>query len=291
MKTAILWAIVLAATLNLPFTNPPLAAGAPAAGLGLTNEFFAMDTGVHGDALKTPEARAKLVKELGYAGLGWTPPGIPEMLAALDREGLKMPTLYLGVRIGQGEQQYDPQLPKYIALLKGRPTILWLTITSKSDKPSATEGDARAVGVIREIADLAQGSGLRVALYPHYGAWLERIQDAVRVVKQVDRANVGVTFNLCHCLRVGDESQIPGLLQAARPYLFVVTVNGAEHEGDWNRLIQPLDRGAFELSPFLGQLQAIQFPGPIGLQHYGLKGEASENLRRSMAAWRKLTAP
>ena len=283
--------MALAAMWALPFTNPSLGAAESAAGLGLTNEFFAMDTGVHGDGLKTPGDRAKFLKELGYSGIGWTPPAIPEMLAALDREGLQMPTLYLGVRIGEGEQKYDPQLPKYIELLKGRPTILWLTIASNSDKPSATEGDARAVAVIREIAGLAQGSGLRVALYPHYGAWLERVQDAVRVVKKVDRANVGVTFNLCHCLRAGDEQKIPELLQAARPHLFVVTINGADHEGDWSRLIQPLDRGTFELAPFLGQLKAIHFPGPIGLQHYGIKGDAQENLRRSMAAWRRLTAP
>ena len=291
MKTATLSAIALATTLILHFFNPPPAAAEPPAVPGLTNEFFAMDTGVHGDGLKTPEARAKLLKELGYAGIGWTPPGIPEMLAALDREGLKMPTLYLGVRIGEGEQKYDPLLPKYIEQLKGRPTILWLTVTSKSDKPSAPEGDERAVAVIREIADLARGAGLRVALYPHYGAWLERIQDAVRIVKKADRPNVGVTFNLCHCLRVGDEAKIPELLEAARPSLFVVTINGADREGDWNRLIQPLDRGAFDLAPLLKQVKAIQFRGPIGLQHYGIKGDAQENLRRSMEAWRKLTAP
>jgi len=277
--------------LVLQFAAGALAELMPPLRHGLTNEFFAMDTGVHGDDLKTPEARAKLLKELGYSGIGWTPPGIPEMLAALDRESLRMETLYLSVRIGEGEQKFYPQLPKYIELLKGRGTILWLQISSKSLPPSAAAGDERAVAVIREIAMMAQTSGLRVALYPHAGTWLERVQDAVRVAQKVDRANVGVTFNLCHCLRVGDERKIPELLRSCQPYLFVVTINGADHQGDWDRMIQPLDRGAFDLPNFLGCLKAINFTGPIGLQHFGIRGDARENLRRSMVAWRKLAAP
>lgn len=247
-----------------------------------------MDTGVHGAGLKTPEAKAQVLKELGFTGIGWTPPGISEMLTALDREGLSMATLYVGIRIGQGEQKFDPQLPKYIEELKGRGTIIWLQISSKSDPLSDPEGDPRAVAVIREIADSAQAAGLRVALYPHAGAWLERVQDAVRVVKKVDRANVGVTFNLCHCLQVGDEGKISELLQECRPHLLVVTINGAEHQGNWDQLIQPLDRGGFDVARFHRQLQGINFTGPIGLQHYGIKGDARENLRRSMAAWQKL---
>jgi len=257
--------------------------------LELTNEFFAMDTGVHGDTLQTPAAKAKLLKELGYAGIGWTPPAIPEMLAALDLAGLKMNTLYVGAHMGEGEQKYDPQLPANIKLLKGRDTIIWLFITSKSDPPSSSDSDARAVELVREVADMAAASGLRVALYPHTRLWLERIQDAIRLVKKVERPNVGVTFNLCHCLKVGDSGRIPILLREARPNLFAVTINGADPEGDWDRLIQPLDRGSFDVRGVLRTLQEIQYSGPIGLQLYGVKGDARENLRRSMEAWKDLT--
>ena len=48
-------------------------AAAPAAemnGKGLTNEFFAMDTGLHGPGLEMPEQKAKALKELGYPGIG-----------------------------------------------------------------------------------------------------------------------------------------------------------------------------------------------------------------------------
>ena len=31
------------------------------------------------------------------------------------------------------------------------------------------------------------------------------------------------------------------------PHLFVVSINGADHEGDWDRLIQTLDRGEYDV--------------------------------------------
>jgi sugar phosphate isomerase/epimerase len=257
-------------------------------GFGMTNNFFAMDTGVHGEGLETPAAKAKFLKALGFSGIGWTPPAVDEMLPALQRDGLKMETLYLTVRIGEGEKKFDPQIPKYIQTLKGQGTILWVTISAKSLSPSDMEGDTRAVESIREISEMADAAGLRVALYPHAGAWLERVQDAVRIVKKVERKNVGVTFNLCHCLRVGDEAKIPNLLKEIAPHLFVVTINGADHEGGWGKLIQPLDQGAFDVTGFLAQLKTVNFTGPVGLQLYGVKGDARENLRRSMIAWRKL---
>jgi sugar phosphate isomerase/epimerase len=259
-------------------------------GKGLTNEFFAMDTGLHSPGLDTPEQKVKLLKELGYPGIGWTPPKVAEMLQALDAEGLHMPTLYIGAHIGTNEEKYDPQLPKNIELLKGRGTTIWLFINSKTDKTSDPQADSRAIATITEIANYAHAAGSRVALYPHTGYWMERVQDAVRLADKINRPDVGVTFNLCHCIRVGDREKIPQLLDLARPRLFLVTLNGADKEGDWPQLIQPLDSGNYDIAGFLGELRRINFRGPIGLQHYGIKGDAKENLQRSLAAWKKLTA-
>src|SRR5262249_27725877 len=55
-KRAALQSVVL--VLGFLIGLPSVFAGA------LTNEFFAMDTGVHGDTLKNPADKAKLLKEL-----------------------------------------------------------------------------------------------------------------------------------------------------------------------------------------------------------------------------------
>jgi hypothetical protein len=43
--------------------------------------------------------------------------------------------------------------------LKGHGTVIWLTVQGKSP-----DGEARATKIVREVADMAAGSGLRVVL-------------------------------------------------------------------------------------------------------------------------------
>ncbi len=253
--------------------------------------FFAMDTATKDAKHKSAKEQVQMVKELGYAGIGCTAgKGLAEMAEELDKNGLRLFTVYLGVNIDPDQQKYGPELREAITVLKGRNAILWLFVLSKKHKPSSPEGDARAVEVIREIADMAAEAGVRVALYPHHRFWVERVEDAVRVTKKVNRKNVGVTFNLCHWLMVNDEKNMKPLIKSAMPYLFVVSINGADSGGkDWKRLIQTLDRGSFDIYGFLKTLENCGYTGPIGLQGYGIGGDAYENLKRSMNAWRQLS--
>jgi hypothetical protein len=89
---------------------------------------------------------------------------------------------------------------------------------------------------------------------------------------------------------VGDEARIPELLAQAAPRLFVVTINGADAGAagaSWNRLIQTLDRGTYDIGIVLRKLRELRYTGPIGLQGFGIGGDIRDNLARSMAAWRK----
>lgn len=254
------------------------------------NPFFAMDTGTKDDKHKTAKEQVQMLKELGYAGIGCTAgEGLGEMLEELDKNGLRLFAVYLGANIDADQQKYGPELKEAIEVLKGRNAILWLFVRSNKLKPSSPEGDARAVEVVREIADMAAESGVRVAIYPHYGFWVERVEDAIRVAEKVDRKNLGVTFNLCHWLRTDNEENMKSLIKSAMPYLFVVSINGADSGGkDWKQLIQTLDRGSFKIQRFLKVLYKSGYTGPIGLQAYGIGGDAYDNLKRSMNAWDKL---
>jgi sugar phosphate isomerase/epimerase len=257
------------------------------------NPFFAMDTATKDAKHQTAKEQVDMLKALGYEGIGIGFTGceeLAEMLEQLDKNGLRLFAVYLGVNIDADQQKYDPRLKDAIQILKGRNTLLWLFAQSSKYKPSAVEGDLRAVEIICEISDMAAEAKVRVALYPHHGFWLERVEDAVRVAEKVNRPNVGVTFNLCHWLRVDDEANLKPLLKLAMPYLFVVTINGADSGGkDWKQLIQTLDRGSFDMAGFLKALRDCRYTGPIGFQGYGIGGDAHENLKRSMQAWRRLS--
>ncbi len=259
---------------------------------GLTNPFFAMDTGTIDEAHKTAKSQAEMVKELGYAGIGYwernpagATDGLREMLGELDRCGLKAYPVYFTIKLEEPNEKYMPLIAESIRLLAGREAIVWLAITSDVYQRSSSAGDGKAVSIIREIAGLANKNGIGVALYPHVDFWLERVDDAVRVAAKANRRNVGVTFNLYHWLKTDRPTNMEAAIKKAMPYLFVVTINGTTEAGS----IETLDGGTFDVYKFLKALKREGFKGPIGLQGYGIGGDVRENLRRSMEAWRRFS--
>jgi sugar phosphate isomerase/epimerase len=250
-----------------------------------TNPFFVFDNGI-GRGTLPAEAQAELAKKTGFDGVGYTPQAnFAEMLAALDARGLKMFNIYLVADISKPAPYYPPAFIDAVRRIQGRDTMILLAINGRAE-----DAEARALSVIRTFADLTAGQGQRVVLYPHYGFYTNRVEDALRLAEASGRPNVGVAFNLCHWLRVGDEKNMVERLRQALPRLDLVSINGADHTGDWDRLIQPLDRGDFDVHGFLETLRSLGYTGPIGLQCYKVPGELEENLRRSMAAWRRFTA-
>ncbi len=255
------------------------------------NPFFAMDTATKDANHQTTEEQAQMLKELGYAGIAPGYEGVAplaETLRQLDQRDLELFAFYTGINIDPDRQAYDPSLREALKVLDGRNTILWVFAQSGKHKPSSPAGDPRAVEILGELADMAAAHKVRIALYPHHAFWLETTEDAVRIAEKVDRANVGVTFNLCHWLRVSDSQDARSVIERAMPHLFVANINGADTDGqDWKTLIQTLDRGTFDIRAFLETLRDAGFTGPIGFQGYGIGGDAYDNLKRTMAAWEK----
>jgi sugar phosphate isomerase/epimerase len=259
---------------------------------GLMNPFFAMDTGTIDESHKTAESQAGMLKELGYAGVGYWErepnkgnAGLGEMLTGLDKQGLKLFSVYWTIKLDEPNQKFMPAILSSIELLRGRPTIVWLAITSDAYPRSSPAGDQRAVEIITCIADAAHEQGNTVALYPHSDFWLERIDDAVRLAQKANRRNVGVTFNLYHWLRTDSPENMNSAIKRAMPYLFVATVNGTIPSGS----IETLDKGTFDVYSFLKVIRQEGFTGPIGLQGYGIGGDVRDNLSRSISAWRRFS--
>jgi len=290
-QTRVAGTVVGVIVCSLVLTDLPRLRADDAPAKGLANPFFVLSNCVQCENYPTPEAQAQVLDELGYAGIAPSGTGgVDQMLAALDKHGLKLYALYVGANLDPDQPKYDPKLPEVIKTLKGRQTFIWLYVLSRKFKPSSSDGDTQAVALVREIAETAEESGIRVALYPHTGFYVARVEDAVRVAEKVDRPNVGVTFNLCHWLKLDEPSSMKRLAELALPRLFLVTINGADHDGDgWDRLIQPLDRGSFDVYGFLKTLKDLGYTGPVGLQCYGVPGDKHENLKRSIQAWHKLS--
>jgi sugar phosphate isomerase/epimerase len=252
--------------------------------------FFPFCIDWHDAKHRSFQQQAEMLKSLGYDGVGhiWLD-NVAERLKTLDAAGLKLYQITMAVDVAPGKQAYDPRFKGVLRLVKGRHVQFALLLNGM--KPSDPAIDPHAVKILREMSDLAGQSDAQLLLYPHLGSWIERIEDSVRVADKVDRPNVGVMFNLCHWLRVDKQRDYRPLLKRAMPRLWAVSINGADQFDEkpgWDRYIQPLDRGSFDVGAFLKTLKELRYKGPIGLQCFGIGGDAQEHLARSMAAWRKL---
>ena len=253
------------------------------------NPFFALCMDTHDEKKRNLAEQAQMLKELGYAGAGhlWFD-HVAERLSTLDSAGLKLFQIYMQIDLGpNAKTPYDPRLKQVLPLIKGRSVQLAALVSG--GQPSDQALDERAVSVVREIADAARPYGVKLALYPHQNNWLETVEDAVRLARKAERANAGVMFNLCHWLKTGDETEMNPLLRSVLPHLLAVSINGsdrgAEIKAGSGKWIQPLDSGTFDMAGFLSELHRIGYGGPIGLQCYGIPGDAAIHLRRSMSVW------
>ena len=255
--------------------------------------FFAMDTGISG----TPAEVAGVLNELGYMGLGGSPQDAGEMAETLKQNDLRLFNVYWVLKFDDRSPALSDSLRDCIDSLRGHDSALWIAVSEvrkdgQAAALSSADGDDIAVSKLREIAEYAATRDVSVSLYPHTNYWMQRFEDAIRLADKLDRNDVGITFNLCHWLKVEGERDPSELLARSVPRLSFVTLNGADR-GDtrsmsWARLIQPLGSGSYDVGQLVETLHAIDYKGPIGLQAYGIKGDQRENLRRSMDAWKAM---
>jgi len=242
--------------------------------------FFVFDNGLSG--IQDPP---RVLKDLGYQGVGVRALDIGGLIQSYEQAGVKVYSTYVGCRLDQ-TPPYDPAFKEQIARLKGSDVILWLTVLGGK----RGQEDAKAAAVVGEIAEMAAAAELRVALYPHAGFYVATTADALRVAKQVERPNVGVSLNLCHELMTDQGPQLDATIREALPQLMVVSINGADDKQpgySWDRLIQPLGQGNYDVDGFLKKLKTAGYQGPVGLQCYNVKGDPLENLKQSIQAWRE----
>jgi sugar phosphate isomerase/epimerase len=232
--------------------------------------------------------KCKLLHELGYDGvahfeLKW----LPERVASAKKHSLKVAQIYFHVNL-TAKTPFDQNLATVLPCVQGQGTQL--AVTFDGAKPSDTSHEKRAVEILQQIIDIADQSGVKVVLYPHYGSCLETVEDNVRIAKKFPDRKVGVMFNLTHWATV-EQTDLESVLTLAKPWLAAVTINGSDTPKEMQAKkiiygIKPLDSGTFDVSVVLKLLKKIDYDGPVGLQCYFLKGD--DHLKRSMKKWREL---
>lgn len=252
--------------------------------------FFCFEDAFLKEHTDDPTFQAKLVKNLGFDGMELM--GLDRMderLPALEQQNLQLFMVYIRVDL-EKTPAYDKRLHDFIKKVKDKGVTLWLHILSDKLKPSDSSGDELCINIIQELADFAAPYGVNIALYPHSLFWLEKVGDSVRLTKKINRRNVGAVFNLCHYLRTDERPKLDEKLIESIPYLKAVSINGADdgatNEMDWDRLIQPLGMGSFDVLKVLQILKDNHYSGPVGLQCYAILGMPEDFLKISAESWK-----
>jgi len=246
--------------------------------------FYAFDTAFWGHQGWGADKQAKLLKELGYDGIGMS--GLRDLenrVAAFEKQGLKVFNLYVGANLG-GKPVVSAELKKTFPLLKEHGIDLWMPLSG----PKNMSEEAK-VAALQELADAAGEHDVRIVIYPHHGCLAPTASSALPLVKKAERKNLGLTINLCHELKAGNGRALPGIVKQCGPYITLVSINGADLDGNnWGALIQPLDRGDFDVPGLLKELQAVGYEGSIGLQCYGIREAPEQHLKRSISRWQEI---
>lgn len=251
--------------------------------------FFAFDNGV-GRGVWPPSKQAETVKSLGYDGIHYNytnPADFALKISACKAANVPIKAMYIYTFVDKPGAAYDPGIKEVIKMLKGSETMIWMTL--RDGKRGQQDSDAAQV--VREIAGLAADSGLQVSLYPHAGFYVSTAEDAVRIVKIDHLPNVGVSINLCHELFAGNSERLGEVVDAAAPYLNLVSINGAsplpgKGPKAWDTL--PLGSGSFDTAAFLRLLDAKGYRGPIGHQFFAVAGDDMDKLTKAIDTWKKI---
>lgn len=259
----------------------------------LDNTFYPFNNAMRlPNAPEGMEEQAAIVKNIGYTAIGGhTSDDYFARRASLDKSGLKMPELYYGFDLAEnGETSYKEGLKEIIKDSKDRDLLVSLFLNAKSFMENKEEGDALMAKGIQELADFAADYNVKIAIYPHVTNYCEEIAHSVKLAKLVNRKNVGVIFNTCHFLKVEGDKGWEEKLLAALPYLYMVSIHGADggntKEMGWDRLIQPLGEGTFDVYGLVKLLKDNGYNGLFGLQCYNIQQDFDVALTRSMNAWK-----
>jgi sugar phosphate isomerase/epimerase len=247
--------------------------------------FFAFDNGV-GRGKWPPEKQAATLKALGYDGISYNYTDNKDLetwLRVYRDAGLSIFGLYVHTFPGKKDAPWPPALRDAVAMLKGSKTVLWITFRETKDK---ADHDDACAAIARELGDLAQAAGIRVAVYPHAGFYVETASQALRVARKAAHPAVGPSYNLCHEFLTGNGGTAMETLRAVAPESLLLSINGVD-PSDRKRFILPLGEGAFDTRALLAELKRLGYRGPVGHQFYNIPGDTETILQTAIAAWRR----
>ncbi|MFE4949593.1 sugar phosphate isomerase/epimerase family protein [Leifsonia sp. NPDC056665] len=254
-----------------------------------------MDVGFYSRGGAYPlNTRFEMLAELGYDAANltlWSEPAwadLPALGETAGRHGLDVASIYLTVDVAAPDGSEWNRALDAIGSVEATRTVE-LALLNEQATPSDPAGDGDACRFLDAALARARSNEVRLLLYPHTFAWMERPSDAVRLASRYGAADLGITFAAFHWY-AADGNDLPGTLESVAPYLGMVNTNGSRPQSGsyFPATIEPVGEGEFDNFHLLGLLREIGYTGPLGVQSYGIGGDPFVHFGRSLAAVRQI---
>lgn len=243
------------------------------------------------------DARCEIAKELGFDATYltlWSEPAwadVGRLPAVRATHDLDVAGVYVALDVATAAD--DPAGQRIMNLLRNLDGTDLVEVAILSGDTSIANsdpvGDATALAWIDRLVEAASEREIRLALYPHAGAWLETTADAARLCRTLDHPLVGAVFPAYHWYAAGAHD-LRGSVDIVAPYLRSVNVCGSRRISGWvmPATIEPLDDGQLDTFAVLGAIARTDYDGFVGIQGYSVGGDAYAKFRRSLAAYRDI---
>ncbi|MDY3557501.1 sugar phosphate isomerase/epimerase [Gemmata sp. JC673] len=208
-----------------------------------------------------PAERVEMLQKLGFKryAYDWRAEHLPtfdEEVALLKKAGIELTAVWFPANLGADAQKLLEVLKKHDVK-----TQLWVTMGD----PGGTDQTAkveRAVKVLRPLAEAAAKQGCTIGLYNH-GGWFGEPENQIAIIERLKLKNVGIVYNQHHGHDHFD--RFPKLLEAMKPHLLALNLNGSVKGGDKaGKKIVPLGGGELDLQ-LLAVIAKSGYTGPIGV--------------------------
>ncbi|MDQ1316444.1 MAG: Xylose isomerase [Candidatus Poribacteria bacterium] len=258
---------------------------------------FAMDTCFSNSIVGVYpyEVRCEILAELGYDGIyvSLSPSELQnadKMSVTKERYGIRVTAAYGGFDISADKDDSGiEQVAKlFDQLPDGCDVELSLSCRDESIGRSSPDGDSKAMDKLENLLRVAENHNSHVCLYPHFGAWLERVEDGVRLCQKMNNPRLKTVFCGFHWY-AADGKELAERIKEASPYLYSVNMCGTRRGGAIaGCTIEPLDCGEMDNFALLGLLNRYGYTGRIGFQGYSVGGDVYAYLKRSLALFRDM---
>ena len=233
---------------------------------------------------RTPKQRVEMLQRLGFTQFAydWRAehlPSFPEEIELLKKSKISLKGVWFPASVGKDGEFILDALKK--ADVK---TELWVMLL----QPKAESQEEKVKETAKLVSDLAKRAakqGCKIGIYNH-GGWTGEPENMVAVAKACGEPNVGIVYNLHHGHSHLTKDQNGFLridfLNALKPYLFCMNLNGMDAEGEKNGNKLLVIGGGREDNALMLQIRESGFAGPFGILGH-TNDDAEDRLHDNLA--------